>query len=115
MVPLFGESEQAYAARLANSTGAIRMIVAGDRNAIGYISLAVLDYTVKPLKIDGVDPTADNILNNRYPINRPFIYITKEEPTGLARTFIDFVLSEQGQSILNDEGAVRVKKSSIIQ
>jgi len=97
-------------ALIANSTGAIRMIVAGDRNAIGYVSLAVLDSTVKPLKIDGVEPTAENILNGSYPISRPFIYLTREEPEGLTRTFIDFVLSDKGQSILENEGAVRVKQ-----
>lgn len=97
-------------ALIANSTGAIRMIVAGDRNAIGYISLAVLDSTVKPLRVDGVKPTAGNILSGQYKISRPFIYLTKEEPDGLAREFIDFVLSDQGQKILEDEGAVRVKQ-----
>jgi len=98
-------------ALIANSTGAIRMIVADDRNAIGYISLAILDYTVKPLKINGVDPTAENILNDSYPVNRPFIYITNEEPTGLVLTFISFVLSEEGQRILHDEGVVMVNPS----
>lgn len=97
-------------ALIANSTGAIRTIVAGDRNAIGYISLAVLDSTVKPLKIDGVKPTADNILDGKYSISRPFIYLTNEKPSGLAKAFIDFVLSEQGQKILEDEGAVKIKQ-----
>lgn len=97
-------------ALIANSTGAIRMIVADDRNAIGYISLAVLDPTVKPLEIDGVKPTAGNILNGKYPISRPFIYLTREEPSGLTKAFIDFVLSDDGQSILEDEGAVKVKQ-----
>jgi len=97
-------------ALIANSTGAIRMIVAGDRKAIGYISLAVLDPTVKPLHIDGVKPTAGNILNGKYPISRPFIYLTREEPTGLAKSFVDFVLSEEGQSILEEEGLVKVKQ-----
>lgn len=97
-------------ALIANSTGAIRMIVAGDRNAIGYISLAVLDSTVKPLRIDDVRPTAENIRNGKYAISRPFIYLTSEEPEGLTRDFIDFVLSDQGQRILEDEGAVRVKQ-----
>jgi phosphate transport system substrate-binding protein len=97
-------------ALIANSTGAIRMIVAGDRNAIGYISLAVLDKTVKPLRIDGVKPTAENILNGRYSISRPFIYLTREEPVGLAKEFIDFVLSDYGQKILEDEGVVKAKQ-----
>jgi phosphate transport system substrate-binding protein len=86
------------------------MIVAGDRNAIGYISLAVLDKTVKPLRIDGVKPTAENILNGRYSISRPFIYLTREEPVALAKEFIDFVLSDYGQKILEDEGVVKAKQ-----
>ncbi|MGE5545218.1 MAG: phosphate ABC transporter substrate-binding protein [Bacillota bacterium] len=97
-------------ALIANSTGAIRMIVSGDRNAIGYISLAVLDPTVKPLHIDGIKPTAENILNGKYAISRPFIYLTREEPVGLAKAFIDFVLSDYGQRILEDEGLVKVKQ-----
>lgn len=96
-------------ALIANSTGAIRTIVAGDRYAIGYVSLAVLDSSVKPLRVEGVAPTADNIRNGKYAISRPFIYVTREEPTGLVRSFIDFVLSDQGQSILTREGAVRVR------
>ena len=97
-------------ALIANSTGAIRMIVADDRNAIGYISLAVLDPTVKPLHIEGVKPTAGNILNGKYPVSRPFIYLTREEPAGLTKAFIDFVLSDEGQGILENEGAVKVKQ-----
>lgn len=95
-------------ALVGNSTGAVKTTVAGDKNAIGYISLAALDSTVKTISIDGTAPTSENILSGQYKLQRPFIYVTKEEPTGLTKTFIDFVLSDAGQKLLEDEGAIRI-------
>lgn len=95
-------------ALVANSTGAVKTTVAGDKNAIGYISLAALDSTVKLIAIDGIKPTSESILSGQYKIQRPFIYVTREEPTGLTKTFIDFVLSDAGQKLLEEEGAIRI-------
>lgn len=94
---------------VANSTGAVRTAVAQDVNAIGYISMASLDQTVKALKIEGVAPSRGTISQGKYPISRPFIYVTASEPQGLAKAFIDFVLSEEGQRILENEGLVKAK------
>jgi phosphate transport system substrate-binding protein len=94
---------------VANSTGAVKTTVAGDVNAIGYMSMASLDKSVKALAVDGVAPSAKTVLDGSYKISRPFIYLTKEEPTGVAKAFIDFVLSDEGQAILGEEGAVPVK------
>lgn len=96
-------------ALIANSTGAIKTAIAGDQKAIGYISMAGLDETVKALAIDGVKPSIETIAAEQYKIFRPFIYVTKNQPTGLSKAFIDFVLSSEGQRVLEDEGAVRVK------
>ncbi len=93
-----------------NSTGAVRTTVAGDKYAIGYVSLSSVNQTVKPLQIDGVDATEANVKAGTYKLQRPFIYVTKGEPTGLARTFIDFVLSPEGQKLIVEEGAVSVSK-----
>ena len=87
-------------ALVQNSTGAIRTAVAGDSNAVGFISIGALSKEVKPLKIDGAAANMDNVLSGTYKISRPFVYMTKEEPTGLGKEFIDFVLSPAGQKIV---------------
>ncbi|SHG48329.1 phosphate ABC transporter substrate-binding protein, PhoT family (TC 3.A.1.7.1) [Thermosyntropha lipolytica DSM 11003] len=94
---------------IQNSTGAVASAVAGDKNAIGFVSLHALNDKVKAVKVDGVEAKEENIKNGSYKISRPFIYLTKGEPTGVVKAFIDFVLSEEGQKIMQDEGAVPVK------
>lgn len=94
---------------IQNSTGAVRTTVAGDPNAIGFVSLASLNKDVKGLKIDGIEPSVENVKNSSYKISRPFLYLTKEQPTGIAKAFIDFVLSDEGQQVIVDEGAIDIK------
>ncbi|PKM79930.1 MAG: phosphate-binding protein [Firmicutes bacterium HGW-Firmicutes-13] len=91
-----------------NSTGAVVTTVAGDKNAIGYISLASLKENVKALKVEGVEVTRDNIAAGSYKVARPFIYVTKGEPAGLAKSFLDFVLSPDAQGIIEQAGLVSV-------
>ncbi len=91
------------------STGAVRQTVSGDPDAIGYISFDALGKEVKSVKVAGVEAKAQNIKNGSYKIARPFLFLTREEPTGLVKAFIDFVLSERGQAIIAQEGLVRVK------
>lgn len=88
---------------IQNSTGSLRTAVAKDPSAIGFISLGALNPDVKALKIDGVKISKDNILNNSYKIARPFLYLTKDEPQGLVKSFIDFILSPEGQKIVERE------------
>ncbi|OPY25341.1 MAG: PBP superfamily domain protein [Methanocella sp. PtaU1.Bin125] len=84
-----------------SSTGGITQTVAGDRNAIGYISYGSLDNSVKALKVNGVVPSTSTIKDKTYKIQRPFLYVTKGEPTdAVARAFIAFTLSPEGQAIL---------------
>ncbi|UNC93321.1 phosphate ABC transporter substrate-binding protein [Candidatus Contubernalis alkaliaceticus] len=92
-----------------SSTGAISTTVAGDPNAIGYISLAALNNDVKTVKVDGIEVTKENILSGSYKVARPFLYLTKGEPEGLVKAFIDFILSAEGQELCNEEGLVAVK------
>ncbi len=91
------------------STGAVRQTVSGDPDAIGYISFDALGKEVKSLKVEGVEPRAANVKNGSYKIARPFLFLTKDEPSGIVKAFIDFVLSDKGQSIIAQEGLVRVK------
>lgn len=89
-------------ALIANSTSVVLTQVTGNENAIGYISLGSLNDTVKAVKIDGVDATAENVKNGTYKVSRPFNIATKAEPTGLAKDFIDFILSADGQAVVGE-------------
>ena len=85
---------------IANQTSVVMTNVAGDKYAIGYISLGSLGDTVKAVQIQGVEATADYVKNGTYPIARPFNIATKGEPTGLAKDFVDFILSAEGQDVV---------------
>ncbi|MDI9633638.1 MAG: phosphate ABC transporter substrate-binding protein [Methanolinea sp.] len=93
-----------------NSNGAVKQTVAQTPGAIGYVGLGYLDEAVKgvPIVVDGVpvEPTIQNVLDKKYPIARPLLLVTKGEPKGLARDFIQFLLSAEGQAILKKEGFV---------
>ena len=101
------EADLTADAAIQPSSGAIRTTVAGDENAIGYLSLGYLDDSVKTIKIDGVEPTSSNILAGDYKISRPFLYLTKGEPEGAVKAYIDWVLGE-GQEIVSEK-FVKVK------
>ncbi len=92
---------------IQNNTEAVMTTVAGDKNSIGYISLGSLNDTVKALKVDGVEATPENVANNSYKIARPFNIVTKEEPQGAEADFIGFILSEDGQKVVEEEGYVK--------
>lgn len=87
-------------ANVQNSTGAVRTAIAADKNAIGYVSLGSLNAGVKAVKVDGVEATAENIKNKTYKVSRPFIYMTQKAPGGTAKAFIDWVLSDEGQAVV---------------
>ena len=81
--------------------------VAGNKNAIGYVSLGSLDENqVKAVLIDGAQATAENVKDGTYKVSRPFNIATKGEPTGLAKDFIDYILSEEGQAVVEENGYV---------
>jgi phosphate transport system substrate-binding protein len=92
-----------------DSNGSVKEVVATDRYALGYISLGLVDERVKAVTIDGVMASIGNIREKRYGIVRPFLFLTHGEANLNARTFIDFVLSKDGQGILMKEGLVGVE------
>jgi phosphate transport system substrate-binding protein len=92
-----------------DSNGTVREIVAGDPDAIGYISLGLVNAAVKALSLDGVKPTDENILQNRYRLVRPFLFLTKGPAGSEAQSFIDFVLSQEGQDLIQKEGLLPAK------
>ncbi len=94
-------------ALIQDSNGAVREIVANDPAGIGYISFGLVDERVKPLAIDGITPTEVTIRNGTYPLVRHFLFLTRGEPTPLARSFIEFTLSPEGQNALKEEGLIK--------
>ena len=94
------------AAEITNSTSVMMTTIAGNTSAIGYISLGSLDASVKALKIDDVDATVDNIKNGSYKVSRPFNIATKGDVSEVAQDFINFIMSEEGQKVVEDNGYI---------
>lgn len=95
-----------------DSNGTVREIVAGDPYSIGFISLGLVNGQVKALALDGVQPSEAAIRSERYRLVRPFLFLTKSKPSGVAGEFMDFVLSDEGQSLVEKEGLIPVKQRS---
>jgi phosphate transport system substrate-binding protein len=100
---VMGEEVITEMAILQPSNGAVRTTVAGDPNAIGFLSFGYLDSSTKALSIDGVPATVDNAKNGTYPIVRPLLLLTKGEPEGIVKEFIDFCLGSEGQAIVAED------------
>lgn len=97
---------------ITNSTAVMMTTVAGDPNAIGYISLGSMDESVKGLEIDGVAPSAEGVKDGSYKVARPFNVVTTDEASDLARDFLNFILSSDGQAIVEEEGYVAVSEAA---
>ena len=93
-------------AEITNSTSVMMTSVAGNTEAIGYISLGSLNDTVKAVKIDGAEATVDNITSGSYKIARPFNIATKGEVSDVAQDFIKYIMSEDGQKVVEDNGYI---------
>lgn len=94
-------------AEVTNSTSVMMTTVAGNTSAIGYVSLGSLDEkSVSAVKIDGVEPSADNVKNDTYKIKRPFNIATKDGLSDVAADFIKFIMSEQGQAVVEENGYI---------
>ena len=96
-------------AQITNNTSVMMTTVAGDDYSIGYVSLGSLDDSVKALKIDGAEATAENIKAGKYKVSRPFnIAVKKDMKNEVAKDFINYVMSEEGQKIVSDNGYIPV-------
>ena len=93
-------------ADITNSTAVMMTSVAGDDFSIGYISLGSLDKTVKALQVDGVEATVANIKAGTYKIARPFNIATTADVSAAAQDFISFILSAEGQAVIEDNGYI---------
>ena len=95
-------------AKITNSTSVMMTTVEGDVNAIGYISLGSLNETVTALKVDGAEATPENILSGTYKVVRPFNIATKSEISDAAKDFIIFIMSKEGQAVVEENGYIAV-------
>lgn len=93
-------------AAVTNSTSVMMATVAGDPYAVGYISLGSLNGTVKAVRIDGCEATVENIRNGSYKIARPFNIATKDGLNDAARDFIRFIVSGDGQRVIEKNGYI---------
>jgi phosphate transport system substrate-binding protein len=87
---------------IQDSNGKVRTTIAGSEQGIGFISLGYVNSDVKAVKLDGTEPTIENIRSNDYAISRTLWMITKGNPDGNEQAFLDFVLSDQGQNIVSE-------------
>ncbi|MDY0390875.1 MAG: phosphate ABC transporter substrate-binding protein [Desulfobulbus oligotrophicus] len=93
---------------VSNSNGAMKTMIAQDKNAIGYVGIGHLDSSIKALPVDGMQPTQENAQNGSYIITRLLYMNTKGEPQGLVRLFIDYIYSEDGQGFIAAAGYIEV-------
>lgn len=91
------------------SNGAMKSAVASDPYAIGYVSVGHMDKSVKGVDLDGITPTIDTVKSKKYPVSRGLYSNTKGVPTGLAKKFIEYLLSPEGQSLAVANGFISVK------
>lgn len=103
---VMGKTEINPKAIVQDSNGAVLQLVKDDPNAIGYISLGLVNENVRALHLEGVAATRENVLNGSYNLTRPFLFVASSQPTGIAKQFIDFTISPEGQTILSSEGLI---------
>ena len=93
-------------AMITNSTSVMMTTVSGDDYAIGYISLGSLNDTVKAVKVDGAEATAENVKSGTYKVSRPFNIVTMGNESDIAKDFIAYILSADGQKVVEDNGYI---------
>ena len=95
-------------AEVTNSTSVMLTTVAGNKAAIGYVSLGSLNDTVKAVKVDGVEATAENVKAGKYAVSRPFNIVTGKDLTPLAQDFVSYILSTDGQAVVDEKVYISV-------
>ena len=99
-------------AGVTNSTEVMLSTVAGNPQAIGYVSLGSLNDTVKAVQIEGVDATAENVANGTYTVSRPFNIATLDTLSDSAKDFIGYILSAEGQAVIEENGYIAIDKDA---
>lgn len=87
---------------IQDSNGKIRTSVAGNKMAIGFLSLGYVNSEVKAVRLGGIEPTIASVLSGEYAVSRTLLMITDGDPDEDEQAFLDFVLSEEGQKIVEE-------------
>ena len=104
----FESADLSKDAQICDGSGAVKSTIEGNKNAIGYISFGYVKDDIKSVKIDGVEANDDNVVNGTYAISRPFLVVNKKDNLSEeAKSFVDFILSEEGQNIVSEEGFIK--------
>ena len=93
---------------ITNSTAVMLTSVAGDPNAIGYVSMGSLNETVKAVSVDGNAATVEGIKDGSYTLSRPFVVTTFGEVGEIAQDFLNYIMSAEGQAVINEEGYIAI-------
>lgn len=97
-------------AMISNANGAVQETVAGNENAIGFVSFEYLNDKINAVNVEGVTPEADNVKSGEYKISRPFLLVTKEgNLSEEGQNIIDYILSEEGQNIVKESKLITVE------
>jgi len=106
----YSSGELVRSAIVASGNGNIKTTVATNKHAVGFISFEYIDDSISTMKINGVEATAENVLNKTYKLSRPFLFVHKEENLSeQGQQFIDYILSEEGQMIVSEAGAIPLR------
>lgn len=98
------EQRIAASALVQDSTGGVRQMVASDPAAIGYVSIGLVDASIKALKLGGIEATESNIDAGKYPLVRPFLFVVPVQPHAVARDFVNWVTGPEGRALTRNEG-----------
>lgn len=108
----YSSGELVRSAIIASGNGNIKTTVAMNKHAVGFISFEYIDESISTIDIDGVQATAENVLQQQYKLARPFLFVHMDEGlTDAGQKFIDFILSPAGQGIVAETGAIPVNES----
>jgi phosphate transport system substrate-binding protein len=106
----YSSGELIRSAIIASGNGNIKTTVATNKHAVGFISFEYIDPSISTININGVEATAENVLEQKYLLSRPFLFVHSEKQLSEAgRKFIDYILSPSGQAIVAETGAIPIK------
>lgn len=110
----YKSGELVRTAIVASGNGNIKTTVANNKHAVGFISFEYIDDSISTVNINGVEATAQNVLQQKYSLSRPFLFVYKEEILSEAgRMFVDYILGPEGQAIVAETGAIPINESNI--
>ncbi|MEH7181267.1 phosphate ABC transporter substrate-binding protein [Neobacillus vireti] len=105
----YSSGELVRSAIIASGNGNIKTTVATNKHAVGFISFEYIDSSISTIDINGVEATAENVLQQKYSLSRPFLFVHKEDQiTDAGKQFIEYILSPDGQKIVGETGAIPI-------